>query len=615
MSALVWEYFVKLTSSNNVNNKAKCKKCGKEVNNVKGCTSAMNNHMRTVHKITFKRKNDLDLDSSPSERKLKHKTIGNFVKTETLGEIVDELATKDGFSIRGITQSRFIRQSLLAKGYKFPKSPSGTMSLIHGEYEKNKQQYIDLFVEAKEKGEKFSITLDEWVSSRQRRYMNINVHDKTSRVFNLGLIRIVGTCKAEKVVATVTNHLKEFHLSFENDIVATSNDGASVMVKYGRECPTEMQICLNHSIQLAICDTFYCKKQINDIKTSDNYDDIVDIDNDDVYEIDDNEEGLSFNFSEDEYVSEALTIAEILNKVRGIVNFFNSPVRNDILQKKVESVIGHELKLKHDVKHRWNSISTMLETLLKLQTPIKETLEELNASHLFLGIDFEVVEDLCNIMKPLVLTVLALSRKDANLITAKGAIQFLFNKLDNTGVRDSNNSVAIIKNLKENIRTRLCSRANKELNSLLLCLLQQKCPSKDDLQFGTRLLNRLYPNISTHNDDVIITNTSVALSVISDNVTSLETEINSAISDAAKEGIERSFSSLREEFAVFKRSGQRTSNLQKLLDSILTVRPTSTEPERVFSSSSNFSRKLRSRLSDYSLNCLIFLKYYRINKL
>src|SRR5271156_2410848 len=121
MSATVWEYFTKITATNSTNNKAKCKKCGTEVNNSKGSTSAMINHMRNVHKISCKRTHDSDSDtnmaSTSTSGNSKQKMIVDFMKKQTLGEIVDELATKDGFSIRGITRSNFIRQAISDKGY------------------------------------------------------------------------------------------------------------------------------------------------------------------------------------------------------------------------------------------------------------------------------------------------------------------------------------------------------------------------------------------------------------------------------------------------------------------------------------------------------------------
>lgn len=55
--------------------------------------------------------------------------------------------------------------------------------------------------------------------------------------------------------------------------------------------------------------------------------------------------------------------------------------------------------------------------------------EELKATNLIREIDFDAVKELCSIMEHLLLTVIALDRKDANLITAKGAVNFLLKKL------------------------------------------------------------------------------------------------------------------------------------------------------------------------------------------
>jgi len=613
MSAPVWKYFTKISDANCSNNRAKCTKCGSDVNNSRGSTSAMVNHMRNIHKICCKRTYNSDTNvSSPGliEKSLQ-KTISGFIKKPSLGEIVEELATKDGFSIRGITRSNFIRQAISDKGFKLPKSENGIMTLIHAEYEKKKILYVKYFDEAKKKGEKFSITLDEWTSSRQRRYMNINVHDQTRNVFNLGLVRIVGSSNAEKVLLHVTDHLKAFHLSFENDIVATTNDGASVLVKYGRECPAELQLCLNHGIHLAVCETFYFKGQASSVQNSNSADaNKYDSNEDDDF----GSHNEDFSLSEDEETNsevnvEIFSLAKILNKVRAIVKFFKySTVRNDILQERISAELGKGLHLKMDVKHRWNSIHPMLESFLKLRKPIAEVLKELNATHLIQGINFEIVEKLCSIMEPILLTVHALSRKDANLITAKGAINFLLKKLDDIGV----NNFANINELKENIKTRLRSRENPELNSLLSCLLQQKVPTKEILNFGTVLLKRLYPNLSTsaesNNSKEIFTEPSY-ITDYCDISTSLEDEINAA----AQESGEKPFSSLGHEFAIYKKIGKKSTILQHLYDAILTIRPTSTESERVFSVSNNFCRKLRSRLSDHSLNALVFLKYYKIN--
>ena len=51
-----------------------------------------------------------------------------------------------------------------------------------------------------------------------------------------------------------------------------------------------------------------------------------------------------------------------------------------------------------------------------------------------------------------------------------------------------------------------------------------------------------------------------------------------------------------------------------LYESLLSIAPTSVESERAFSAAGLFCTKIRSALSDLTLNVLCFLRYYFINK-
>lgn len=66
------------------------------------------------------------------------------------------------------------------------------------------------------------------------------------------------------------------------------------------------------------------------------------------------------------------------------------------------------------------------------------------------------------------------------------------------------------------------------------------------------------------------------------------------------------------EISLFMTGGaeKKTQALKELSRSLLTVPPTSVEAERTFSASGLFLTKLRCRLSDASLDMLIFLKFY-----
>lgn len=68
--------------------------------------------------------------------------------------------------------------------------------------------------------------------------------------------------------------------------------------------------------------------------------------------------------------------------------------------------------------------------------------------------------------------------------------------------------------------------------------------------------------------------------------------------------------SLKKEFDIYKTTGVLTDNLKKLHEAIKTLKPTSTDSERVFSIAGSFCNKKRSSLSDKPLNCLTFLKSF-----
>lgn len=70
---------------------------------------------------------------------------------------------------------------------------------------------------------------------------------------------------------------------------------------------------------------------------------------------------------------------------------------------------------------------------------------------------------------------------------------------------------------------------------------------------------------------------------------------------------------IKQELTNFEASSKLGPILERLLNALKTIPPTSTESERVFSMSSNFCTKKRSRLSDTSLDSLCFLKSFFLN--
>ena len=69
---------------------------------------------------------------------------------------------------------------------------------------------------------------------------------------------------------------------------------------------------------------------------------------------------------------------------------------------------------------------------------------------------------------------------------------------------------------------------------------------------------------------------------------------------------------LAKEFDLFDATGQRTTNIDLLLYALKSISPTSVESERSFSAAGLFVTKLRTRLSDRSVDRLCLLKsHYR----
>ena len=103
----------------------------------------------------------------------------------------------------------------------------------------------------KAKGENFSLTLDEWTSLRNKRYLNINIHG-IGYFWNLGLVRIHGSFSAEICYDIISPKLCEFGIDLKTDIVAITTDGCSMMKKLGRLVPSLQQLCYSHGLKLVI---------------------------------------------------------------------------------------------------------------------------------------------------------------------------------------------------------------------------------------------------------------------------------------------------------------------------------------------------------------------------
>lgn len=337
--------------------------------------------------------------------------------------------------------------------------------------------------------------------------------------------------------------------------------------------------------------------------------DDVDSDREDCFE--DEDEANDVSPSEVEFEN-ILNIQENIKNIRKIVCFFRkSTVRNHILQDKIKlgRGEGHSLELKLDVKTRWNSLIDMVERFINVREYITESLLELNNMDMLAEVNFNLLCDLVNALKPIKLAVESLSRQDASLSSADAIIEFMMNKLRNA---DSE----ISKTLLENLTRRIAERTNKNLMNLLKSLNDSShVPSKHVLDLANEIMQRIFSNNFNETE-----NNSEIVSVEKKEMT-MEEELEKVIQNSVSResqirGNQFHIKNIKQEFTLFRNTGKRTENLEKLFDAICSIKPTSTDSERVFSISANFCTKIRSRLSDKSLNALVFLKsfYLKLNK-
>lgn len=326
------------------------------------------------------------------------------------------------------------------------------------------------------------------------------------------------------------------------------------------------------------------------------------------------------NCFEADFVSEEIDlisefdISYTIRAIREIVKLFkSSPTRNEILQKHVRLQEKKELQVLLDCKTRWNSLVTMVERFVRLKEPIKKTLLDLNMSEKLNEHCEKNAECLLKVLMPVLKSTEALSRSDANLLTAEGILKFLFDEL---GSHNSELSDRMVFHLKSEISKR---RNNKIISLMKIFrdpnVLTLRC---DDSFF--KLESRKEILMTAQNLMLRLFKVSNALDT-ADEISDENMNLDWTLDEKLNRSIEKSTYSpninnqndgktLKSEFDIYLRTGSLGPNLSKLKNALFTIRPTTTQNERNFSVSGNFVSKKRTRLSDQTVNDLCFLKFY-----
>ncbi|XP_013185171.1 uncharacterized protein LOC132903749 isoform X1 [Amyelois transitella] len=656
----VWNHFLRAEDGQS----GKCKLCFKILKCHGGATTGLHVHLKSTHAIDLKEKKNLLLSQSETQCSTsvtpstsnsmpraakKLKMITAFFDTSLeLAVKVSRMAALDGIPFSKFCTSEDLRDLFHKCGYNLPASGSAIRDIVLNQHKFLKKQLRQQI--SQDKTRRYSVSLDEYTSIRNRRYMNVNLHsDKFKDNFkNLGLVRIVGSMPAITAYHYLKQHLKEFAVDLDKDVVCLTSDGAAVMVKMGRYYKGYHQICLAHGLQLGVIDVLYKKENseynergdtetrqedfvamditdIVDISASEyveNEDQILE-DNDD----EDDEEIGGFEIEgasvQQEMEKRQLNFENVIEKIRKLVRSVRkSSLKNEAIQKYVVAEYGKELNLILDCKTRWSSLSDMIERFLKLRSAITK-------GFLDLDIVVPVNEEAVAVLKALheslhvvKITVESLCQRDADLMTADTALKFMLKSLD------SNQNGNISKNLAQSLRNRIKER-RLPIASVLVYLYDSEDYHEDN--FDRETFSKPTSNEMLEEIVKIIKRLDDSLSPEEENCEkSAEENVNEeaqgmSMKQKLQETIQRRRvtmkskkkttnidleSLLRVEMAVFENGGGRGQYLTKCFEYLKTIPPTSVEAERAFSAVSNVCSRVRSSLKDNSLDALTFLKFH-----
>lgn len=405
---------------------------------------------------------------------------------------------------------------------------------------------------------------------------------------------------AERLVSLVKERLEVFSLDLDCDIASTVTDGASIMKKVGRMTSPVHISCMAHGLHLCVCDILYSKPGVPQI------DDFSDED-------EDNNDGADSGHFVPQFKN-------TIEKVRQVVRVFRkSPLKNDILQKFVKQRWNREQKLILDTKTRWNSLLLMLERFHKLQKEVRLALVELDGDFPFDERQLQGIEQLVQALQPLKWAVEKLCREDCDILFCDRVLLFTLDRLKEMKTAISNALLETFgKRVKERRDPTLYHLANYlDQSSYMEGTIDEfgEVVSREGIhQLAVELLERLHPkpvDLEAHSELEEVVQADPLMTSIS----SLDEAFDGWVS-SRKQSYEPPTVSvdcqLAEDMVKYEVTHAKSPNLQKVHQAVKTMKPTSIEPERAFSSLGLFGSRLRARLNDDCLDALVMMRqHYR----
>ncbi|XP_037823818.1 uncharacterized protein LOC119612145 [Lucilia sericata] len=381
---------------------------------------------------------------------------------------------------------------------------------------------------------------------------------------------------------------------------------------------TKQQLCFAHGLHLALIDVIYKKTAIifpEEEFSSDDDEDVGDLEvvnPEDIFKV--------CSYEKENNITDNFHVKPLIDKIRKTVKMFRkSPTKNDILQKYVKDDKGKELKLLIDCRTRWNTLFEMCQRFSELEIPLKKTFIDLKCEQ-FTDDEFRSIKKIVNVLNPIKITLEALCRSDMTLCKADAALTFMLKEISAMKC-DMGDDLCI------SLRKRIDER--RSVYSTILNFLQNPNINSifdqnvdiTKIKYEIKKLNLRLNQDENSSDSTAGNEINIASDEeLEDDNVSIAQKLQNAI-DQCKSPIrhirntdEDEFNSkLNNEIQMFVSEGIRGTILNITYKYLQTILPTSVECERCFSTAAYVGNKKRSRLSDETLNALIFLRNYLKN--
>lgn len=585
MSSKYWKHFSKSETKKET---ATCNICSAVISIHGSSTTGLKRHLISKHP-------EVNINES-NENITSNLNVYLYTSPEVL---ISQLICLDNISINSLTNSLALKHMFKRINFDLPKSQETILKTLCDLYNTRKEKIVGVIKKKIEQNLKVGLSLDEWTSISNRKYLNINVNFGDKTFLCLGLIRLNNSATSEYLYRVITERLFEFGIVFCDSVFYITTDGASVMQKLAAISNVLHLKCINHAIHLAVLDFFESEcVSIQYKNVSDEF---------------------SICSSETEEYTQLNTISHIsinsaIQKVRKIVKVFRrSTLKNEILQKYIKQDFGTEAVLHYDCKTRWNSTHKMLNIFLKYIVQVKKAMLDLNIEFELSLSEIHDIESYCATLNPLSDVVLVLSKKENNILATEKIIKMLYYELNMINNKFSKKmSGFILQRYNERRNKRLVSileffneRTSIESKDALFPLNNRLEIVSDILEIGSRYFRENFIGCEItidESDKQDVDNTNL----------SFLTRINSTsvyFENIIQYGTRRSTDVLKDAVDDYIITGKLISPLSDMIKQLASMRSTSVDSERIFSIAGNVLTKSRNRMSDNTLDMIVFMKH------